>query len=131
MANNYSLFSATIDNLNRDDIEWWKLEMAEQEFAPCLWEVITDEEENPYLWLYSLDGFDADLLANMVQSFLQELRPGDTWWMEWAETCEKPRIGEFGGAWIAVSALEIRYGGTSGAARQAEKEMQEVIDKEG
>ena len=57
-----------------------------------------------HLWVYAEEGGDPDHVAWLVQKFLKRFRPRECWSLTYATTCSKPRIGEFGGGAIFVTA---------------------------
>jgi len=62
-----------------------------------------------HLWLYAEEYGSPDNVAWLVQKFLKTFRSDQCWWLTWASTCSKPRIGEFGGGAIFVTADEIKW----------------------
>ena len=73
-----------------------------------------DDHDQPngwgrHLWLYADKGSELDLLAHFVQKFLRNFRSSDCWSLTYATTCSKPRVGEFGGGAIFITASEIHW----------------------
>jgi hypothetical protein len=62
-----------------------------------------------HLWLYADENGNPDNVAHLVHKFLKQFRPNECWSLTWATTCSKPRVGEFGGGAIFVTAHEIRW----------------------
>ena len=62
-----------------------------------------------HLWVYAEEYGNPDNVAWLVQKFLKTFRPDQCWSLTWASTCSKPRIGEFGGGAIFVTADEIKW----------------------
>ncbi len=62
-----------------------------------------------HLWLYAEEGGDTDLVAAMVQQFLKRFRPDQCWSMTFAYTCSSPRVGDFGGGAVFVTAADIQW----------------------
>jgi hypothetical protein len=60
------------------------------------------------LWFHS-EGVNTDKIAYFMQQFLKQWHPTGCWSMTYAEYCSKPRIGEFGGGAIFVTATEIKW----------------------
>ena len=52
---------------------------------------------------------NADNVAWLVQKFLKKFRPDQCWSLTYATTCSKPRVGEFGGGAVFVTADEIKW----------------------
>ena len=50
-----------------------------------------------------------DNVAWLVQKFLKKFRPDQCWSLTYAATCSKPRVGEFGGGAVFVTADEIKW----------------------
>ena len=70
-------------------------------------------------WFYAEESFDEDHITEFLRMFLKKFRPKVVITITSAETCSKPRIGEFGGLWFAISAKEILRGGTYRDALEA------------
>ena len=69
-----------------------------------------DEDTPParYLWLYA-DGYgDPAHVAWLIHKFLKRFRPDQCWSLTYANTCSKPRVGEFSGGAEFVTATEIK-----------------------
>jgi len=62
-----------------------------------------------HLWLYTDESGDLERLAHLVQKFLRAFRPHQCWSLTYATTCSKPRVGEFGGGALFVTADNIRW----------------------
>ncbi len=61
------------------------------------------------LWLYSDEHGDLNQVTQFVQKFLRRFRPDQSWTLTYAETCSKPRIGEFGGGAVVVRANAVDW----------------------
>jgi hypothetical protein len=68
-----------------------------------------DEDWGRHLWFYTEEWGYPELVAHLVQKFLKRFRAGDCWSLSYAVTCSKPRVGEFGGGAMFVTANEIQY----------------------
>ncbi len=66
-----------------------------------------DEEWGQHLWLHADESGTVDRVAHLVQKFLKAFRPDESWSLTWAVSCSKPRVGEFGGGAVFVTAEEI------------------------
>ncbi len=66
--------------------------------------------DGDWLWMYAEEGGDPYRLAIFVQQFLKMFRPNTYFTFSYAYTCDKPRIDEFGGDTIFVSADTIVTG---------------------
>lgn len=84
------------------------------EYVGFNFEFGTDDDEEPvgwgrHLWVYADEGGDLDRIAHLVQKFLGAFRPSDCWSLTYATTCSRPRVGEFGGGAVFVTATEIAW----------------------
>jgi hypothetical protein len=59
-----------------------------------------------HLWLHSDEGTRLLAVVHLVQKFLRQFRPQDCWSLTYAHVCSHPRVGEFGGGGIVVTADE-------------------------
>jgi hypothetical protein len=62
-----------------------------------------------HLWFHSEEGGDPRRVAHLVQKFLREFRPQESWSLSYALTCSKPCPGEFGGGAVFVTAQGFRH----------------------
>ena len=67
------------------------------------------EAEDDYIWFYSEESGDTAVLEHIVQAFLKKFHPRRCWYVEGAYRCSKPRIGEFGGYAVFVTANDIKW----------------------
>ena len=116
MPDNYRLFSCEMDALSDEELAWCRRELARREFdegsefgADFEWSVEVDGEGVRSLWIRSEDAGNANDVAHFVQAFLKQFRPDTCWWMSWADTCSKPRVGEFCGGAVFVTAETIEH----------------------
>ncbi len=66
-------------------------------------------EGGRHLWLYSEECGHVDRVAHLIQKFLRDFRPHRCWSLTYATTCSKPRVGEFGGGAVFVTADDIKW----------------------
>ena len=57
-------------------------------------------------------GRGLSLVIPLVRKFLKQFRPDDCWSLTWSETCSKPRVGQFGGGAVFVTASDVAWGGS-------------------
>ena len=62
-----------------------------------------------HLWVYTEESGEPGRVAHLVQNFLNTFRPQDSWSLQYACTCSKPRIGEFSGGALFVTAEKIAW----------------------
>lgn len=134
MANNYSSFSVSLEDISEPELKWWTNVcdlLGNEVNLENLPESCRDEPSEVYdvidvdgasVWIHGDNGIP-DGVVDLVQLFFKQFRPKEFLPIEVAFHCSKPRVGEFGGAWIAISANEVRCGDTSSAIREAMKEM--------
>jgi len=62
-----------------------------------------------HLWLYAEESGEPGNVAHLVQKFLKKFRSGQCWGLTYAATCSKPRVGEFDGGAVFVTAKRIYW----------------------
>ena len=62
-----------------------------------------------HLWLHTEDWGDVSNVVWLVQKFLKTFRPDQCWSLSYSTTCSRPRVGEFGGGAVFVTADTIRW----------------------
>jgi hypothetical protein len=68
-----------------------------------------DVDWGPYLRMYSEEHACVDRVAHLARKFLREFRPDRCWSLTYAITCSKPRVGEFGGGAVFVTATDVKH----------------------
>jgi hypothetical protein len=73
-----------------------------------------DDHDTPdgwrrHMWIRAEEWGYVDGVAQLMRKFLKEFRPDQCWSLTYATTCSKPRIGEFGGGAVFVTAHEIKW----------------------
>ena len=71
------------------------------------------ELEDRTLWFCGRESGDPRAIADFVQGFLKQFRPSDSFSLEYAFTCSKPRLDGFGGGTVFVTAEEIQHTDTA------------------
>jgi hypothetical protein len=61
------------------------------------------------LWFYAEESGYPDRVAHLVQKFLRQFRPAEYWTLGYANTCSKPRAGEFGGGCVFVTTSKVEW----------------------
>jgi hypothetical protein len=155
MANNYMQFSEEIEKLSPEEIKWvhnflspCEAEDEEESDKWCEARGIDPEAFDEFdrenwpgfqyyidkvdqdLWLHGDERFNLDNLMHFVQEFLKKWRPTQIFKMTYASTCDKPRIGEFSGGWMAVSAYDCIGEDASYSASMGGKCLQARIELE-
>jgi len=130
MANNYLQFAAQLDLLSEDEAAWLKelclyinttydgdVMPSAFEGLTALGDAIVEEFESGFDYKFegnsvtfvSDEGTDPALIAEIVHQFFRKMRPNgrDIFTIQWAEFCDKLRVGEFGGGACVVTREEI------------------------
>ena len=68
---------------------------------PCI-EVVHDEKHGT-VWVGSEDSGDVDYTADLTQAFLRRFALDLVVSFQWANTCSKPLVDEFGGGAVVIS----------------------------
>ena len=118
MADNYVQFSEQITKLTTVEKNWLENRLTELE------EIAENDEafgclgfnyefsgvgDNFALWFYSDEWAEFTYLEQLIKEFLTKFRPTETFSITWAATCSKPRIGEFGGGAMVISAADAQW----------------------
>ena len=115
MANYYTQYSFTIENLTSEE-EVWVVKRLEWDEDPryypiypyCAFENASDG--SLHLWIHDDEGgSELDVLAEMLREFLSKFRPDDYVVFSWADTCGKPRIDSFGGGAVFITGADIAW----------------------
>jgi hypothetical protein len=132
MADNYQLFSEIIPKLTIEErvwservLRWLQPEECSEDVAKDLkdagidvdavdpddwpgfqWELTRPDFD---LWLYGVECGNVSHVGEFVRAFLARFRLSDSWSLTWAETCSKPRIGEFGGGALFVTVRSVEF----------------------
>jgi len=83
------------------------------------------DEGDDVLWFNGESGGNVEDVGEFIREFLSDNRPGECAWFEWAETCDRPRIGEFGGGAVFITSDSLEFLSTSHWARDLEKRFME------
>ena len=119
MANSYLQFSELIKLASEEEVAWVRRQLDDDHHADRAWELPEDESlgfdwrvfEEPAearrLWLYTEESGDPLAVGRFVQAYLKRFQPTGSFALTYACTCDKPRVGEFGGGAIYVTAKSI------------------------
>ena len=91
----------------------------------------SDEDWGRHLWFRSAKYGNVAQVAHLVQKFLKQFAPNDSWSLTWATTCSKPRTGEFGGGAVFVTASDIKWNDSYEFVEQQAAAFAASIRKEG
>ena len=143
MANSYSQFSEMLGDVNAKEARWLKkilqLDPLEgDDLEQLVKELHLEGKDVDFdgwpdfewglrkkeLWLHADESFTESHLIWVMQAFLQRFRPDFIFTMTGAGTCSRPRIGEFGGWWLAISATGVEGGNTWDAVKEAAEKLE-------
>lgn len=83
-----------------------------------------ENETDPFLWIYADECANAEYIGFILQKYLQYFGIKDRFiGFEWANTCSKPRLDEFGGGAAVVSHDDMKFMNTG---RWIEKTIREM-----
>lgn len=85
------------------------------------------QEDN--IWFYGEETIDIEKVAELVKKFFKETDSTDSFTIEAAYSCSKPRVGEFGGAAAFVTADSIEYISTFDWCQKKKQEHSKVSRK--
>jgi hypothetical protein len=129
MANHYQQFSEAIDDIAPDERIWINHVLSlrvDKNIVSNLKEegIEVDDEDSANWWpgfqwelrdtdtsilIYAQESGDLECVAAFVKAFLAKFRPNDCWSLTWADTCSRPRIGEFSGGGLFITAKSVRF----------------------
>jgi len=133
MANNYQQSSFQIDLRNEEEgkfliekMVWYEAIVSgehellleddeEHEFTDIEKQLCEEgwgwnyEKEGNQLVIFCEEGGQIDVMAGLLQDFLQKFRPNECIVFTWSYTCSKMRPGEFGGGGALVGPTSILY----------------------
>ena len=123
MADYYNQFSEVVENLTPDEIYFFEIvldiaripEELKKQFDPETWSWPPCAHEfekfdtTTNLWLHSEENFNLEGVANLIQHFLKNFRPKHCFALTWAATCSRPRVGEFSGGGVFITAEKQKW----------------------
>ena len=129
MANNYFQWSTEICGLTPDERSWWKqaLERTDRDLSGVDFDFFAevkdetaDQEDQPSrrLHIYSEESGSLEDTVDLIEAFFKEFRTDAVLAVEWASTCSKMRVGEFGGGAVIIRASGSVWFSTEGWVRQ-------------
>ena len=117
MADYYTQYSAEIDKLTDDEIDWLEVRLKDIEEARANDDGLGEDDHDlgqvelgdRTLWFCARESGDPQAVAVFVQGFLKRFRPNGTFSMEHTFSCSRPRLDGFGGGAIFVTAERIEH----------------------
>ena len=107
MANYYTDFSFRVENVTQEEMAWALQEYEKgdliDEGADYDGYYFGLKERGDALWFSSEDGGgDVNSLADFLEKFINQFRPDEVIWFEYAFTCDQLRVGAFGGGCVVI-----------------------------
>lgn len=129
MANNYVQFSTMLETRNDTERTWLQLmlqrlneldpEDPHVKLVSKTLHIPADELdyypsfsyklEEAGLWMYSEESGNVDQVTELMRAFLAKFRPNECFSFTWACTCSEPRLDEFGGGGVFITAKKLHY----------------------
>ena len=123
MADYYNQFSEMVSDLTPDEIYFFEVILnpdripkeLEKQFDPESWGwppcgyEFEKEDNVTHLWIHSEDSFNLEGVANFIQHFLKQFRSKQCFTLTWAATCSRPRVGEFSGGGVFITAEKQKW----------------------
>jgi hypothetical protein len=72
------------------------------------------------LWLYTKESCNLEHVAWFIQALISKFMPDYVFTLTSAETCDRPKIKEFGGSWLVINKDEALWGNTWTEAEKLE-----------
>ena len=131
MASNYAQYSFAIENVSEKEAEWLQTLMDDDSVDDSLGEYsyITRVDDYPDLFAFYGDYGECEYLIPHLQKFLQLFRPKDHIYYSVAWTCSTPRIDEFGGAAVLITADEVKQHNTAWIIDEWIEELKEKTNE--
>lgn len=104
-----------LDLASKDPVLGYELDdMREDIQYAAVFEVLSPERETPgsthVVWIHDHEGNGEPILAmRVVQAFFRAFSDDGIFWLSWAETCSKPRVGQFGGGAVVCTRERIDH----------------------
>lgn len=125
MANNYLQFSEIINLKSKVEVEWansfiesFERDGVDDSIIKRYGMDIDDEglcfnyeidRSSMELWMYSEEAGNPDHVALFVQDYFRKFDKSGCFTMTWAHWCSRPRVGEFGGGAVVVTAEKLMW----------------------
>src|ERR1700722_15164163 len=139
MAENYLLFSEQIVSITEEEEAWIRqvLDVEDEKSAVLkeaglrvkavdvdCWPGFEWDVRDAELWIYSEESGYIEHVGEFVRAFLSRFRRDDCWSLTWAAACSKPRIGEFYGGGLFVTAKNAKFFNAADALNQMHRRFE-------
>jgi hypothetical protein len=147
MADNYVQFSEIIAELTQAEFAWLTkvLTIEVDELSPEEIEELAKEtglhssdlewgyppfayqfqDNSTNLWIYSEEHVNIDNMGALLHTFMEKFKREGFIKITWSETCSRPRVGEFGGGALVITAKKWDFMHTSTMAENLARELAE------
>lgn len=123
-----------IDGFDADAADPGETAPEAHEFDALLPEGFAEEEyigfiatiDEDGIWIYSDESGTPDHVVPLAQEFLLKFDPRGYIAFEWAETCSRPILDQFGGGAIFITATSVQYTNTVSWVNERVKEHEEA-----
>ena len=129
MANFYTQYSSVVaEKLTPEEKAWCEraLQLAERRYESLAEIMPSVKIDRDTIWVQDVDGGDIEETVRMVQTFFKRWRPQAVASIEFAHTCDRPRIGAFGGGAVVFTADTDEWINTGKWAAELMSEFQEM-----
>ena len=130
MANFYTRYSSVVAvKLTPEEKAWCTraLQLAERRHESRGEIMPSVKIDHDTIWVQDDDGGDIEETVRMVQTFFKRWRPKAVASIEFAHTCDKPRVGAFGGGAVVFTAETDEWINTGTWAAELMGEFQAMI----
>lgn len=147
MANNYQQWATEITDLTEAEMAWFKACLTWKPPYNADYE-LPDDFESPdwYDWdaegvgfeydfhekgrtlhVYATESGNLNTLEELMREFIEKFRPNYVFTVQWADSCSRMRVDEFGGGAMVVSRLRTEYIDTYRWSQDLVKKMEEEL----
>lgn len=141
MADNYQQWSTEITDLTEEEMTWfnecfaWEPSDEEGADGPAWYDWDAEgvgfgyelDRKEGSLHVYAEEFGNLDTLEALMREFIEKFRPNYVFTVQWADSCSKMRVDEFGGGAMVVSRLRTEYIGTYRWSQDLVKKMEEEL----
>lgn len=113
MANNYLTFSFALGPFTSEELAWVKATIDDHSVREDDQQIDEDffdyEFDDSSVVIYSEEYGDIEAVTEFVKALQEKFPRHSPVGFSWAETCSKPRPGEFGGGAVVVDAGNVEW----------------------
>lgn len=111
MADNHTLFSLLLLLDSDEQAVWCFAELRKRDAVGNAEFLYSFDAGDDVLWLHAEADCagDVEQVAEFLQQFMRQFQITTPMGFTWATTCSKPRVGEFGGGGVVITADEMYW----------------------